>query len=342
MGQAYLNEDELKKYLGKGKSYCREECQFAVFLYDIFLKEKMKREYIKYKEENIIRKCLKVDESISIKIEEVYFEVTLMRDYFNENRGEFNKKLLEFCLGYLQSDEVCESRPKEIDDILDWLKVEDKKIKSRNMGEKEAVKIIRGKYFTPDELKEKIKDEKNKEGKIDERKMREAISLDIAKKMMNAALDILVIYRELHDEETEDDGKLKAKALECKYLSDEGSYEDIAGVKCRMQLFIQECIMCFLFGKSNAEKSDIEDHIPKCPDKKNTIWKEDAEKLKLWKDTCRKVYKDILEQEREAKDIINAGVELIRFKGPENKKKDDKGIPIEIDKLIQKEYENIE
>lgn len=71
----------------------------------------------------------------------------------------------------------------------------------------------------------------------------EKACLDIARMMMNATPDLLVIYRI--------GGERYAKALECKYQSGQGTYEDVVGVGIKMQYFIQECVMSFLFGKND-------------------------------------------------------------------------------------------
>lgn len=76
--EAYLNEKKLKDYLG-GKLVCREERKFALFLYLAFL-EKKKGNLDPWLTKQV-KSCLEEKERDPI-IEEVYYEATLMRDYF--------------------------------------------------------------------------------------------------------------------------------------------------------------------------------------------------------------------------------------------------------------------
>lgn len=101
--KAYLNEKKLEDYLGR-KLVCREERQFALFLYLAFLEKK------KGSSDPWITKRVKscLEEEHDPIIEEVYYEATLMRDYFagckkgsGSGAEEFNRGLLHFCLDFL-------------------------------------------------------------------------------------------------------------------------------------------------------------------------------------------------------------------------------------------------
>lgn len=325
--EAYLNKNELKKYLeGESGPYCREERQFAVFLYYIFLKEKWNKGDSKTKE--IVQRCLypKNKERKDIKIIDVYFEAALMRDYYEKNNN-FNEMLLKFCLGWLG---------KEVETLC-------KKTKGCNLGAKKAKSIIQS-YLDLDNTKvvEIIENEDSE--KYND--IKEKACLDIARMMMNATPDILVIYKEKGEEET----ATKAKALECKYESDEGTYKDVAGAEYKMQLFIQECIMCFLFGKDGTDR--WKRHIPQRP-KSSKVWGKKKDKPNdKWEEICGKVYKEILNQEwgteelrsieesgsiEKSGSIKNAGVELIRFK--EEKKKENYTLILAKD-LMEEVYNN--
>ena len=77
--KAYFDEkSRLEDYLQEGKPYCREERQFATLLYSVFLKKREKGKMpADQKTEEIVKACLGSNDII---IEDVYFEVTLMRD----------------------------------------------------------------------------------------------------------------------------------------------------------------------------------------------------------------------------------------------------------------------
>lgn len=315
--EAYLNREKLNKYLG-GELYCREERQFAVFLYNIFLEKQKLKEDADENINQIVKYCLNIDEVADkdLIIKDAYFEGTLMRDYFDKekDKNQFNSGLLEFCLGW-QSDNQNANLIKDL--------MNNTKLSYRNLGQNKAKKIIDAKYPTSNELGEKIKNGKEKE--IDIQKAKEKACLNIASMMMNATPDILIIY--------ELDGKEYAKALECKYCSGEGTYKDVAGAEYKMQLFIQDCIMHFCFGNCDTNK-----HIPR-PSFKRGVWKDKGD---LWTEICGTVYNGILNQNSEPQDskpqgIINKGVELIRFTKTKNESEDVKHITINDKSCIQVE-----
>lgn len=293
--------------------YCREERQFAALLYSIFLAEKKK----KHINDAIVKKCLGVENKCEhFVITDVYFEATLMRDYFAicktpDEKIYFNEELLKYCLVKEDSDKVISELKKE-------------NCLTRNLGQKEAKSNIKKviNKLCPD-LENKLKVAIVKSKTVDDsllfKHIREKSCLDIASMMMNATPDILVIYKDEKE-------NIYAKALECKYTSDEGRYHDVAGAEYPMQLFIQECIMGFCFGvkeKRNASDGhqEIDAHIPQFPEN-SKIWKD---KKELWEDICQKVYKDILNNnDRMCKQVINTGVELIRFETEINRTENDK------------------
>lgn len=234
----FEEEGRLKKFLGKDGNICREERQFALFLYLVFLKKKREETrgenggYI----EKTVRKCLALEDSQDIEIIDVYYEVSMMRDYWNyfkkdKKGGGFaiSEKVLHFCLDFQRG-------AAEASEVVDQLLSKNQNLRSNYLGQNLWQEAVREHYGVGD-LFERERDSITDEEK---RKMRIKAGLDIAKMMMNATPDILVVYK-LND-------RLYAKAIECKYKSKAGKYRDIAGVKSRMQLFIQECIMCFCFG----------------------------------------------------------------------------------------------
>lgn len=295
------DKNDLESYLSE---YCREERQFAVYLYNYFEKFKGRADANK---DEIIQKYLGIKEDEEITIMDVFFEATLMRDYFEENRKSFNEALLEFCLGWLRKDSYYNKNTKEgedskisdlIEKLMKVLEISNKK-SSRNLGQGEAKKKIRA-VISYDDIVDKIKNAVNKNKEVDEDVIQNAkviVCCEIASMMMNAVPDILVVYKK--------NDNIYAKALECKYKSDEGTYKDIAGAQYKMQLFIQECIMHFCFGKS-VSTEDIKKHIP---DKYPKTWKN----KKLWEQIYLNTCNGILCRDREPSDVINAGVAMIKF-----------------------------
>jgi len=188
-------------------------------------------------------------------------------------------------------------------------------------------KKIRRKYSELETVKGEIEAGNIKDGDEKIRLIKERVCLDIAGMMMNATPDLLIVYEYEANEKSGNAsrGNTHVKALECKYLSGEGTYKDMVDVEYKMQFFIQKGIMQFCFGK--GEKDIIP---PSCPS--SQIWKKNKE---LWEKTYGKVYKKIFTQDWQSKDLSNAGVEIIQFKKePDEKNVTDDSVPICIDELM--------
>jgi len=320
---AYLDSSRLNKYLN-GK-LCREERQFAAMLFYIFLEEKKKKNGTVHP---IIKRCLNLkDITAPIEIKEVYFEATLMRDFFENDRLDFNKQLLKYCLRgmYMENDnKVYNVNNTLIDELMkNQLKITLNGIKSsRNLGQRKAKERIRDKYPELKTVKKEIETGNTDSDYI--KILKERVCLDIAGMMMNATPDLLIVYEYKSDNTS--NSNTHVKALECKYLSKEGTYKDVADAEYKMQFFIQECIMQFCFGKS--EKDVI---LPSCPSSRS-IWGKNEE---LWYSTYGEVYEKILTQDWQSNDLSNAGVEIIQFIKEPNKKNITNGsVPIYIHELI--------
>ena len=195
------------------ESICREERQYAALLYAILLRAM----HGNSTENEIVEKLLgeKFD-----RIDRVFFEATLMRDYFengytkNKNRrintenrrkhkSEFNKKLIENCFDEKSSKAIVDKMSAVTDNGEVF-----------NLGSNSKLLAkLRSEYIA------------------DETVFR---SFSRARYMMNAKPDIMVIF-------TFQD-KVYAKSLECKYISSESNYENGDS-----QTFIQNEIMRFLF-----------------------------------------------------------------------------------------------
>lgn len=314
--EAYLDKNKLEDYLGNNNVVCREERQFALFLYLIFLEKKKgsSDQWIA----DFVKGCLD-EKGEDLDIEEVYYEATLLRDYFalckKEGSSEaetFNNRLLHFCLDFLPYDmgqTGCENRnviygeEKAVECI--------KKVAEHcgghidfHLGTKKMKAAIKKTYPN---IKKDIENKKE-----DVRQVYEKACFDIAGMMMNATPDILVVYRI---------GKAHyVKALECKYKSDEGIYGDVAGVGIKMQYFIQECVMSFLFGKN---KELFEENLPKKP-AKGKFWREGDKTTALCDKLWKNVYEGILKQENRSEKIINKGVRAIKFFDEKDSEEDTK------------------
>lgn len=315
--KAYLNEKKLEDYLGR-KLVCREERQFALFLYLAFL-EKKKGNLDPWITE-LVKFCLEEKEQDPI-IEEVYYEATLMRDYFagckkrsGSEAEEFNRGLLHFCLDFLpcgkeRADKCIEELTEGCGGRMDC-----------HLGTKKVKDAIKKRYPN---IKAIMKNETE-----DVPQLYEKACLDIARMMMNATPDLLVIYRI--------GGERYAKALECKYQSGQGTYEDVLGVGIKMQYFIQECVMSFLFGKNDLfrkNKEIIEEKLPKKP-KKATLWCDENGSTTRRDMFWENVYKGILNQETVSEGIRNKGVSEIKFFD----KVEEKSKRIDIRELLEHMY----
>ena len=315
--EAYLNEKKLEDYLGR-KLVCREERQFALFLYLAFL-EKKKGNLDPWITE-LVKFCLEEKEQDPI-IEEVYYEATLMRDYFagckkrsGSEAEEFNRGLLHFCLDFLpcgkeRADKCIEELTENCGGRMDC-----------HLGTKKVKDAIKKRYPN---IKAIMKNETE-----DVPQLYEKACLDIARMMMNATPDLLVIYRI--------GGERYAKALECKYQSGQGTYEDVLGVGIKMQYFIQECVMSFLFGKNDLfrkNKEIIEEKLPKKP-KKATLWCDENGSTTRRDMFWENVYKGILNQETVSEGIRNKGVSEIKFFD----KVEEKSKRIDIRELLEHMY----
>ncbi|MCH5267495.1 MAG: hypothetical protein J1E62_04040 [Lachnospiraceae bacterium] len=309
--ECYLGD--LNDYLGTDNYYCREERQFAVFLYNYFYERKKAGAF---EEDTVVNYCLNIEDEAKVKILDVYFETTFMRDYFYnaDDKKRFNKELLKFCTGWM--GEKCKEEKYEEYKEGKWVNKFLKETKLGespyyNLGQSVAKNKINIFFSSLGSIHDRLKNN-GEFSKDEQKKIQEKVCIDIARMMMNATPDIVVVY--------EVDGHAYVKALECKYTSEEGKYKDVAGSEYPMQLFIQECVMSFCFGKrkkSDGSKDDdkdgIEGNLPKCPTK--GIWGDKKENNNRWKEICYSVYKGILTQTREPKEngIINTGVEMITF-----------------------------
>ncbi len=127
-----INEISFRNYLIDEYSICREERQYALLLNNILKARAVNNNFGGVKVDKIIEICgLK-----GIKIENVFYEATFMRDYFkkdkNENTDEdmrFNKKLADFAKIKLGIDIAFDDIQNSVEGYID-----------RNLGGKVQIK----------------------------------------------------------------------------------------------------------------------------------------------------------------------------------------------------------
>lgn len=240
----------------EGKPICREERQYALFFYNALLDVKRKRnweailEFMDNNEAKVKQLLgLDYDELNKIKLEDihikqVFYEATLMRDLFHfcDDKNEFNKKLLDFVLTYSdQSVSLCldESERNNYIEALSGSAHFGSSSKSNKLPQEVRKLILKD----PEDSKKGRKAFKN-----NEKEYFIASRLQLAKYMMNATPDILVVYT------IDGINQVYVRAIECKYESGIGTYEDIFGKRRPLQIFVQRLIMTFLFGAEIIEK----------------------------------------------------------------------------------------
>ena len=251
-------DNDLCKFISRnddGIRVCREERQYALFLYNILL-AKMMGCSTNETAEKIINNCIigkDNDCKDMFSLDAVYYEVTFMRDYFIKDRerifsecgidsknissnikkmkfvidedsaynNSFNEYLIKFVLGKMNVP----GYKKEVEEALGDLKF-------HNLGNREVKRVIKEKWG-PD-CKSYAEDQ-------DTRAVYNAMYM--ASAMMQSKPDIAVIYHKK-------DNKKKLRLFECKYLSNETLKNELS------QRMIQSYISEFICSLSNNIKSD--------------------------------------------------------------------------------------
>lgn len=240
----YIREDEDSNY-----SVCREERQYAVFLYNILKKYHAHESRIDQDRiHEIITNTCGIPEEADIK--HVFYEATFMRDFFERNRRIYWKagmeeKLLqqsfspserelvaENSFNYKLFQYVCKSENVKVLESFRWNQPEN------NLGQdmKQIQSVIH-------EIMNAIPDEDMKQIQ------------SVIREMMNATPDLAVIYSLA---KKDSDGQHKPDKnyllfLECKFESYESSYK--SGYR---QSEIQGKIADFLCNNYLKEKENIE------------------------------------------------------------------------------------
>lgn len=222
-----LSAPVLERYLvADNYSWCREERQIALFLYNILLMKKNNYyeiiEGLNNKKNEEINEGLKEifeDDFKNIVIHEVYYEAAILRDYFHslnedvDRAADFNVSLLEFLLG--------EDEKANISSIIDKYFEGDKgkkTAKSLTGATSALYKIICSNQIWGIEEN----DLKYQEDIIDYEKIIKLQKVYFATMIMNAKPDILVVY----SNNKKNDKRKRAIVLECKFESNAGMYKD--------------------------------------------------------------------------------------------------------------------
>lgn len=257
---------------------CREERQYALFLYMIFLKAK-KNLKLTDSETAVIRACLDIDEKKAFEIKHVFYEATLMRDFFEndrqtkdnkDKRNNYHPEYSRKC-SYKSSD-----IPSFNEKLLTELFLENKKyefVYAKNEIDENKIKDIFSKIPRFYNLKNLTGFDSKSIHFVHHNTAEDLIDVDDssysvlleAHNMMNAKPDIMVIYEQKDNNEN----KTYYKCLECKYTSDEKKNKNY------QQTNTQRNILRFLFNSDNIN-AEIIRFVDMC----------DEDKL------CKKVYDD--------------------------------------------------
>ncbi len=234
-------------------SWCRVERQYALFLYDLLLDKKNNRLTSRRAKEGTIRAGLydrfndifgcSLDASFFV-IDQVYYEVSVLRDLFDymedENKKELDMALLEF--GLFGADD----KP-NVNKLIDIFLTMDRNSNGAKSIKGGTTKLWRSLCNLNNWEYTGISADMPFEKLVLSQRMYFACM------MMNATPDIMVEYHYKRDidigGEILEANRRCAITLECKLESGVGPYDDYNGSGTINQELIQELIMTFLFGK---------------------------------------------------------------------------------------------
>lgn len=194
-------ECSIEHFIQDEYSICREERQYAVFLYNILRKYHSKDKRIEKDVVHIFDACNIPPEA---EIQSVFYEATFMRDFFERNRRRALSKNLESTLlnkTFSLSNCNIKDRDRSFNSKLITYVAEKNKVQSVSY-EHEEVNLGQNKVSI-------------KCDRLSDKKKRD-MELEI-RYMMNAKPDLAVIYTEK--------GEKKLLLIECKFESQESTYE---------------------------------------------------------------------------------------------------------------------
>lgn len=253
-----------KKYID-GEHICREERQYALFLYMIFIKAKNGEELSK-DESDVVKACLGIEANKQFKINQVFYEAALMRDAFEDDRQKNDNKNKKntYHPDYNVKCRYGVSEKSFNEELLTGLFDENKgfefaeDIYKKNIDKKNIEEIFKKipryynlKNLTGFDSPNKIIHIARHNAEADLIKCDDDFSYFVlleAHNMMNAKPDIMVIY----ETDKTDKQETYYKCLECKYTSEE---ENNINYK---QTRTQCNILRFLF---SADKNKIDVNI---------------------------------------------------------------------------------
>jgi len=214
---------------------CREERQYALYLSNVlryYGKDPQNRIRDNEKVKNIFKACGFNDVDLkNIVIENVYYEATFMRDFFERNRKihfendakiteenkrlSFNLRLLKYCwCNYLKESK---------DELEDFIaeEIEMTNFEEKNYGSRNEIPFLKYAEY----VKKNFKNEKEFKEECDSIENKREFSKDIklrriVRAMMNAKPDLAVIYYD-----NKGKGLRKLLFIECKYKSQEDKYK---------------------------------------------------------------------------------------------------------------------
>ena len=319
MSMTFDDDKILTNFLkSEGKPICREERQYALFFYNALLDVKRKgnwEAFRKLMDEDNIEKMLGLDklkekvkddklkkiELDNIHIKQVFYEATLMRDYFYScgkvGKKKFNEELLKFVLSYSDSNPLVSlcleegEREKYIKELSG-----DAHFGSSSKSNKLPQEVRKLILKDPEDSKKGRKAFKN-----NEKEYFIASRLQLAKYMMNATPDILVVYT------IDGINQVYVRAIECKYESGIGAYEDIFGKRRPLQIFVQRLIMTFLFSAELIEKEEC--GLVEVEENDDDSWKKVYGDLSI----------DVKKKENNDSNVGNMGVTVLKFTSEDEK-----------------------
>lgn len=254
-------------------SICREERQYAVFLY-VILRKYNDPEMDERKNDGDVSKIFaacSIPENA--KIEHVFYEPTFMRDFFERNRrnvlGEdLDRILLQKTFSPPNYDYQVKENKKDNSFNYKLIKYVCKKIYEEKYGKKIDILDMKPEEYNLEEynlggwISKNFKDTEEKIicrmiGMIDTEFQKKAVIQDRIRQMMNVKPDIAVIY----SKEKENEKIRELLFLECKFESGESSYKGSGGGKggeTVTQRTIQWLVADFLCGYLKEKGESIE------------------------------------------------------------------------------------
>lgn len=245
----------VENFMKDNYSICREERQYAVFLYDILRKYKDPDEDERKKKDGDV---FHIFDACSIppnaKIEHVFYEPTFMRDFFERNRrivlGKDRLAQILLQITFSPSDYKMDK-----EDSFNYKLV--KYVCEKVYGEKNVISDMKLWNLEEYNLGGSISEEfKQKEMEIirstttdKESQKKAGVIQDRIRQMMNAKSDIAVIYSVYNKEGNEE---RKLLFLECKFESGESTYKGSESEECDetvTQRAIQWMVADFLCSK---------------------------------------------------------------------------------------------